>query len=431
MTPTTSSPRTMRLELMSRVEGEGGITIEVDQGRVRTVTLDIFEPPRFFEAFLCGRSYREVPDLVARICGICPVAYQMTAVKALENALCVTVSPETVALRRLLYCGEWLQSHALHMYMLQTPDYLGYSNVLDLAKDYPKEVERGFQLKKIGNRMMDVIGGRSIHPVNVCVGGFHKAPKKTEIAALRSDLESALDIAVRSLHLASTFEVPAFAPEAEWVALSSADGYSIYDGQLKSSRGIAGPVDQFEQLFLECHVPQSTALHSVRADLGTSYLVGPLARLNLNRERLLPVARDAAAKTTMKWPSMNPFAGIIARAIEMIHVCEEALRIIDDYREPVPAHVTIEPRRGEGCAATEAPRGTLYHRYRVSEQGLIEFAKIVPPTSQNLQRIEDDLRIMIPPMLDRSDTEILAMCEKLVRCYDPCISCSVHLVRMK
>ncbi len=430
MNQPTASARTLRLDLMTRVEGEGGITIEVDQKEVKNLTIDIFEPPRFFEAFLCGRSYKEVPDIVARICGICPVAYQMTAVKALESAFGITVSPEVVALRRLLYCAEWLQSHALHIYMLQAPDFLGYANVLDLAKDYPNEASRGLRLKKIGNRIMDVVGGRSIHPVNVCVGGFYKAPKKADIAALEDDLVWALDASVKTLHLVSTFTLPAFAPEVEYVGLSRADAYSIYDGQLLSSRGVGAEVEKFEQIFLECHVPQSTALHSVRADSGTSYFVGPLARLNLNRARLSPKAREATEHGPVSWPSKNPFSSIVARAIEMIHVCEEALSLVRNYREPSPAHIDVHPHRGDGCAATEAPRGIIYHRYRVNEQGLVEFAKIVPPTAQNLQRMEDDLRAFVPPMLDRPDNEVLAMSEKLVRCYDPCISCSVHLVKM-
>lgn len=428
---TSASARSLRLELMTRVEGEGGITLDVDQGQLRNVTIDIFEPPRFFEAFLCGRSYREVPDLVARICGICPVAYQLTAAKALENAFGITVSPEVVALRRLLYCGEWLQSHALHIYMLQAPDYLGYSNVLELAKDHPQEAQRGLRLQKIGNRIMDVVGGRSIHPVNVCVGGFYKAPKRDEIAALHDDLEWAIQGSVETLEMVSSFALPDASLDTEFVALSRADAYSIYDGQLRSSRGISSEVERFEQLFLECHMPHSTALHSVRADLGTSYFVGPLARVNLNFERLSARARETASKAPTGWPSMNRSASVIARAIEMIHVCEEALAVVKNYREPSPAHSSVEPRRGEGCAATEAPRGTLYHRYRVNEQGLVEFAKIVPPTAQNLQRMEDDLRSLVPPMLDRPDQEILAMSEKLVRCYDPCISCSVHMVRMR
>lgn len=430
MTREAGSTRTIKLEMMTRVEGEGGVSIDIEGGKLRNVTVDIFEPPRFFEAFLVGRSLFEVPDLVARICGICPVAYQITAAQALETALGATVTPEIRALRRLLYCGEWIQSHALHIYLLQAPDFLGYDSAISLATAHPDAVNRGLRLKRLGNQLMDVIGGRSVHPVNVCVGGFYRTPDRRELMAIKDELHSAIDEALRTVELVSSFNFRELTPEMEFVSLTHAREYPIDDGRLLLSRGIAAEVKDFEQLFLECHVPHSNALHSVRSDKGTSYFVGPLARINMNADRLGRRAGKAVSQCGVKWPSPNPYHGIVARAIELVYACEEALALLENYVEPASPRVECKPRRGEGCGATEAPRGLLYHRYRVSDHGLVESARIVPPTAQNLQRMEDDLRLLVPGMIDAPDAELVDACEKLVRSYDPCISCATHMVRL-
>jgi sulfhydrogenase subunit alpha len=428
-TTTPTSRRDIRVEALTRVEGEGGLSIELDGDRISSLTIDIYEPPRFFEAFLNGRHYDEVADITARICGICPVAYQMSAVHAIESAFGVTVTPEIRSLRRLLYCAEWIQSHALHIYLLNAPDFLGYESALALAKDFPKEVETGLRLKKIGNRLLEVLGGRASHPVSVCVGGFYKAPRRRDLLALRDELLWAVDASRQTLDLVTTFAFPSFEQDYEFVSLFHPDEYPMNERKLISSKGLRIEPSEFEKTFLEEHVSHSTALHSIRVDTRSSYFVGPLARVNLNSDLLMPPAREAAKRTGM-FPSRNPFTGIVARAVELIHACDEAAAIISAYQEPATSRVAFEPRPGEGCAATEAPRGVLYHRYRINSDGLVEFAKIVPPTAQNYRRMEDDLRMMIPPLLAESDETIRSRSEQLIRAYDPCISCSTHFLKL-
>jgi len=427
----TVAPRTLKVDYLTRVEGEGGLYVRVEDGAVRDVKLNIFEPPRFFEAFLRGRHLQEVPDIAARICGICPVAYQMSAVHALEAALGVKPGPEIRALRRLLYCAEWMESHALHIYLLHAPDFLGYESGVALAAEHPKEVERGLRLKKAGNRLLELLGGRATHPVSVCVGGFYKTPRKRDLLALRSELEWALGAAEETAQWVAGFQFPKFEAEYEFVCLSHPDEYPMNEGRIVSSDGVDVAVTDFEKLFKETQVKHSTALHSVRADRKTSYHVGPLARINLNFEKLTPRAKAAAKASGIGWPSRNPFTSIVARAVELVHACEEALALMDAYQEPERSRVECSLRAGEGAAATEAPRGTLYHRYRINDQGLVEYAKIVPPTSQNLHRMEDDLRLFLPGVLERPEAEITAMCEQLIRNYDPCISCSTHFLKLK
>ena len=421
----------IKVDYLTRVEGEGGLYVRAENGRVRDVKLQIFEPPRFFEAFLRGRYFQEVPDITARICGICPVAYQMSAVHALEAALGVTPGPEIRMLRRLLYCAEWIESHALHIYLLQAPDFLGYESALSLAADHPREVERGLRLKKIGNELLELMGGRATHPVSVCVGGFYKVPRRKELDKLREDLLWGLDAAKQTVAWVATLPFPKFAPKYEFVSVSHPNEYPMNERRIISSEGIDIDPSEFERVFPEEHVAHSTALHSVRADRGTSYFVGPLARINLNFDKLLPQAQTAARASGVSWPCRNPYMGIVARAVELTHAYEEALAVIEAYQEPATSRAEFKVHAGEGCAATEAPRGVLYHRYRIDDQGLVNLAKIIPPTAQNLRRMEDDLRELLPGVLQKPEAEIAQICENLVRNYDPCISCSTHFLKLR
>ncbi len=425
------SAKTIKVDYLTRVEGEGGLYIRSEGGEVRDVQLKIFEPPRFFEAFLRGRSFRDVPDITARICGICPVAYQMSSVHALEAALGVQPGPEIRLLRRLLYCAEWMESHALHIYLLNVPDFLGYESAVALAADHPREVERGLRLKKIGNNLLEQMGGRATHPVSVCVGGFYRVPRRKELEKFRGDLEWGLEASKETVELVSKLSFPELAPDYEFVSVSHPDEYPMNERRIVSSAGVDIDPSEFESVFLEEHVEHSTALHSVRAGKGSSYFVGPLARINLNFDKLLPQAKAAAESCGIAWPCRNPFMGIVARAVELVHAYEEALAILDTYREPASSRAEFDVHAGEGCAATEAPRGLLYHHYRINDQGLVEFAKIIPPTSQNMRRIEDDLREMLPGILEKPEAQIAQACENLVRCYDPCISCSTHFLKVK
>ncbi|HSN68128.1 MAG TPA: Ni/Fe hydrogenase subunit alpha, partial [Thermoanaerobaculia bacterium] len=387
MSEVATTSRAIRVECLTRVEGEGGLTLRVADGKLEDVRVDIFEPPRLFEGFLKGRHFSEVPDLTARICGICPVAYQMSSVHAIESALGVSVTPEIRALRRLLYCAEWIQSHALHIFLLQAPDFLGFESAITMAKEAPELVEKGLRLKKLGNRLMETLGGRASHPVSVCVGGFHKAPARRELDAFRDELGWAIDAAVDTVALVSGLAFPDLEPEYEFVSVAHPVDYPMNERAIVSSAGLSIDPEDYEDHFIEEQVEHSTALHSVRAGSGASYFVGPLARLTLHAEKLTPRARSAAEAAGIAGGSRNPFRGIVARAVELTFACEEALALIEAYRAPEPCRVPVTPGGGTGCAATEAPRGTLYHRYRLNSQGLVEAAKIMPPTAQNLRRI--------------------------------------------
>ncbi|MFN7805487.1 MAG: Ni/Fe hydrogenase subunit alpha [Planctomycetaceae bacterium] len=426
-----SETRTVRVEILSRVEGEGALHIETRQGRLERVELQIYEPPRLFESLLRGRPLEEAPDITARICGICPVAYQMTAVHALEKALEVRITPEIRRLRRLLYCGEWIESHALHMHLLHAPDFLGYDSGLAMAADHPQEVNRGLRLKKHGNQLLEVLGGRAIHPINVAVGGFHRAPHRERLQRLIPDFEWGLQGAIEATRWVAGLSFPDYSREYNFVALRHPDEYPFNEGAVASSRGETIDVDAYELHFEEVHVPHSTALHSETRPGGACYHVGPLARIALNREQLAEPARRLADELGFETPCGNPYRSIVARGLELVHAYAEALEILRDYREFQPHRMPYVPRQGAGCAATEAPRGLIFHRYGITAEGRIDFAKIVPPTSQNQKQIEDDLRDWLPGVLDRPDAELARSAEALVRNYDPCISCSTHFLRVQ
>ena len=424
----TSKTRTIAVNTIARVEGEGALRVTVKGGAVQDVELRIFEPPRFFEAFLEGRRFDEVPDIVARICGICPVAYQMSAVHALEQIFGLRVEGPLRDLRRLLYCGEWIESHALHVYLLQAPDFLGYESGLAMAKDHASVVERGLRIKKAGNAIMTLLGGRSVHPVSVKVGGFSRLPRRRELDAMKDELLWARDAAIDTVRWVATFDFPEFAPDYTFVALHHPDEYPLNEGRIVVSGGMDIPVDEFEQYFTEHQVPYSNALHCTVQ--GSSYLVGPLARVNLNADRLYPSVRHVLDATGLSLPLTNPFHGVVARSVEILYALEESLRLIDRYEIPSVPSPPVTVQAGVGMACTEAPRGILYHRYQVDGDGAIRKAKIVPPTSQNQGRIEEDLRLFIPRVLDRSNEEASLACERVIRCYDPCISCATHFLKL-
>ena len=421
--------RSIKVDYLARVEGEGGIHIKIQDKIVTDVRFDIFEPPRFFEAFLRGRLFTEAPDITARICGICPIAYQMSSIHAMESACGVSVTGQLRALRRLIYCGEWIESHALHVYMLHAPDFLGYQDVLQMAKDHGDAVKQALKLKKIGNELVTLVGGREIHPINLRVGGFYKLPTRKELDGLVDRLKWARDAAIKTVQLVATFPFPDFERDYEFVALRHESEYPFNEGRLVSNKGLNIAISEYENNFAEEHVWYSNALHSVMKGRG-AYHVGPLARLNLNFDRLTPMAQEAATAVGLKLPLINPFKSIVARSVETVFACEEALRIIQEYEMPEKACVDVHPRAGVGFGCTEAPRGILYHRYRLNEKGLIMDAKIIPPTSQNQKTMELDLREFVPSRLNLSQEKLTWQCEQAIRNYDPCISCATHFIKL-
>lgn len=422
--------RTINVDYLPRVEGEGALKVIVRDGVVQSVELNIFEPPRFFEAFLRGRGYHEAPDITSRICGICPIAYQMTAVHAMENALDVSITGPLRNLRRLIYCGEWIESLTLHIYMLHAPDFLGYDSAIDMARDHGDAVRRGLMLKKAGNDVMSLLGGREIHPINVRVGGFYRTPRRRELAPLVERLEWARDAALSTVRWVSSFDFPDRERDYEFVSLRHPDEYPFNEGRIVSSGGLNILPPAYDDHFEEMHIERSTALHSRIRGRG-AYLCGPLARYNLNFDRLSPIAQQAAREAGLGATCTNPYRSIVVRAVEVLYACDEALRIIAAYEEPERPAVAIEPRAATGYAATEAPRGLLYHRYRLTEDGSIADARIVPPTSQNQASIEEDLKGFVTDFLDLPDDQLRYRCEQTVRNYDPCISCATHFIRLE
>ena len=427
--------RTLFTRGLARVEGEGAMYVRVDGATVEEVRLDIYEPPRFFEAFLRGRSYTEPPDITARVCGICPVAYQTSACLAIEDACGAHLDGAIADLRRLLYCGEWIGSHALHIYMLHAPDFLGYPGVVEMAAEHREIVERGLALRSAGNAIMELLGGRSIHPVNVRVGGFYRAPSPAEFAPLARQLRSALPLALDTVRWVAGFDFPDFTCPHELLALADPGRYPIERGTLATSGGLAFTAAEFEQHIAEEQVPHSTALHARLTRNGTGrdgrYLTGPLARYSLNSALLPPLAAQAAAEAGLGPDCRNPFRSIVVRAVEVVCALEEALRLIEQYRQPAAPAVAVTARAGTGYGVSEAPRGVLYHRYDLDDDGVIRSARIVPPTSQNQRAIEDDLRRFVAARLDFDDTRLTSECEQAIRNYDPCISCSTHFLDLR
>jgi coenzyme F420-reducing hydrogenase alpha subunit len=423
--------RTIRTEALARVEGEGEMYVRVRGDEVEAVELRIYEPPRLFEALLRGRSFAEAPDITARICGICPVAYQTSACEAMEDALGVSISPEVRLLRRLIYCGEWLESHSLHLYMLHAPDFLGYESGFAMARDHAEVVERGLRTKKVGNELITAIGGREIHPINVRVGGFYKSPPRGDLEALRAGLERAREEAVQTVRWTAALPFPELERDYEFVALRSPVAeYPIDRGRIVSSLGIDTDATGFDDTFEEQQVPHSNALHSRVRGRG-SYLAGPMARFNLNLDRLSPAAREAAGEAGIGSGCRNPFQSIVVRGVEILYACDEALRLLDAYEPPDPPGLELEPRAAVGHGVSEAPRGLLYHRYDIGPEGEITRAQIVPPTSQNQRAIEEDLRRFVQANLGLDDEELTLRCEQTIRNYDPCISCATHFLRLE
>ncbi|TMS00340.1 Ni/Fe hydrogenase subunit alpha [Nonomuraea basaltis] len=422
--------KTIRVGGLTRVEGEGALLVRARNGRISDLQLKIYEPPRFFEALLRGRAHTEPPDITARICGICPVAYQMSACQALESICGITVDGPLRDLRLLLYYGEWIESHALHIYLLHAPDFLGYPSGVAMAADHRPLVERGLALKKAGNDLVAAVGGRAIHPINVRLGGFYRAPTPADLAPVAERLQSALETALATVEWVSGFDFPDVEHDYRFLALRHSSEYAILSGDVAVSDGTTFPVDDWPRHVVEEQVPHSTALHA-RLDGRPGYLTGPLARYALNALRLSPLALHAAADAGLGRVCRNPFRSIIVRAVEIVHACEEALRLIDGYTTPDPPFLPVEARPGVGHGASEAPRGTLYHRYRIDDNGLIAEADIVPPTAQNQARIEADLRALIQPRLNLPISRLTELCERAIRNHDPCISCSAHFLDLR
>jgi sulfhydrogenase subunit alpha len=421
--------KTIKVDYLARVEGEGAVRIRFRGEQVRDVEVRIFEPPRFFEAFLRGRSYTEVPDITARICGICPVAYQMSSCAAMEDALGIDAGPTIGALRRLFYCGEWIESHALHVFLLHAPDFLGYPDAIAMAREHREIVTAGLAIKKAGNAIVRAIGGREVHPINPRVGGFHSLPPRAALRELLPGLEHARQAALEALEWMGHLNYPDYETDYEFVAVDAGAEYPFIGNRIISSRGLDIAVRDYDRHFQEHQVPYSNALHSRLAQRG-AYLCGPLARFNLHFDKLSAEVRAAAARAGLAPPCLNPFKSIMVRAVEVAFALQEAIGLIERYEAEGAPFVPASVVAAVGHGVSEAPRGLLYHRYRIDDAGLIRDAKIVPPTSQNLASMEEDLRRLAPHMIAMTHPEATRLAEQSVRNYDPCISCATHFLKL-
>jgi coenzyme F420-reducing hydrogenase alpha subunit len=414
---------------LARVEGEGALELSIKDGRIDKLQLRIFEPPRLFEKLLEGRPYTDVPDIVARICGICPVAYQMSAVHAIESIFAVQVTPWIRAMRRLMYCGEWIESHALHIHLLAAPDFLGFDDAIAMAGQYPDEVRRGLKLQALGNQLIRMLGGRSVHPVGVCVGGFYNAPSIDAVKILLQEFKQALPLARELVRWTAQFNLPDDRQQFTCVSLRHADEYPMNEGRIVSSAGLDIAIGEYQDYFSETHAAHSTALHSHLN--GQPYLVGPLARINLNFDKLPVEVLQLISECGIEFPSNNMFHSVTARTIEIYLAFLEAINIMEKYELPLVAGVEITPKAGVGYGCTEAPRGILWHRYELNHQGDVVKATIIPPTSQNQARIEQDLQDSLKNFgLDHDDHALRLRCETVIRNYDPCISCATHFLKL-
>lgn len=428
-----TSQRTVKIEVpvLARVEGEGALELEIRDKQITQLKLRIFEPPRYFEKFIESHNCDDVIDMVARICGICPVAYQMTAVQAFENLFEIEPSPWVKAMRKAMYCGEWIQSHALHIHLLAAPDFMGFNSAIDMAEDHADIVRRGLRLQTLGNDLIALFGARSVHPVGIKVGGFYKAPAPEAVTEVVNRLNSARDDAESVIEWLADLPLPDNHQDFISVALQNESDYAIYRGNIVSDNGLNTPIETWQEHFEEKQLAHSTALYAYLH--GKPYLVGPLARLNLNQTHLPTATANCLAKTGIQFPSSNMFHSIIARAVEMHMVINQALDILENYH--VPEHACTEhwaPKAGVTYGASEAPRGVLWHRYEVDETGLVSAAQIVPPTSQNQARIEQDIaQSLMAYGLDHDNEQLRLRAETVIRNYDPCISCATHFLKLK
>jgi sulfhydrogenase subunit alpha len=421
--------KSIQVGYITRVEGEGSLSITVEDGELKNVQLKIFEPPRFFESLLCGRTVWEAPDITARVCGICPVAYQMSAVYGIENLAGVVLDKKIHDWRRLFYCGEWIQSHSLHIFMLHLPDFLGYPSLLAMVEDHKTLVQKGLSVKKVGSDIIQLLGGRDIHPINVCLGGFYRLPELKAVKSLLSDIWQAYDIMLTVIQILVGLDYPDVDREYEFLALKGDGEYPMCGGRVVSSLGLDIDVCEFENHIEEYQVRGSTALFS-RLKSGGSYLCGPMARLALNFEHLPMDLQDLAMRCGIGGGTSNPYRSILVRAVEILFALQESAQIIDGLECPDSSSAEFHVPAGTARWATEAPRGLLYHRYDVDEKGIIKAALLIPPTSQNQLSMEADLKELIGPYLQAESPQLEHLCERLIRNHDPCISCAAHFLRI-
>ncbi len=431
----------VNVEFLTRVEGHGHIVVDVDEGVLKTCQLRIVEAPRFFEAMLQGRSIFEAQHITSRICGICACGHSLASIQAAEAAIGFVASEQTLQLRNLLLHIEILDSHVLHFYILAAPDLLGAKSFIGLMENHGNDVRRALRMKKACNDICDILVGRHVHPISCVVGGFTKLPGLKDLDTIHKLLLQVREDLVPSVALATSLEFPHFKRDTEYVGLIADDQeYPLLSGDIGSTDGVRKKKEDYHAIINEFMVPHSSAKHARLSR--SSYMVGALARFNLNYDQLHPKAKEVAATIGLKALCINPYLNTAAQLVECTHCIEEAITIVEylmntgiDGSEAVIIGVneghSIPVQSGSGVGAVEVPRGLLFHHYQIDEEGIIIEANCVIPTAQNLQNIEDDMRKLVPELLDKNDEDIILSLEMLVRAYDPCISCSTHFLEVE
>jgi sulfhydrogenase subunit alpha len=418
----------IKLNHIAKIEGHTGFMASVVKGDVKSARFEVQEGIRLIEGILIGRHYADMPVVAQRICGICPVVHNLTAVKAVENAMGIKVTPETINLRKMLELGQMIHSHALHLFFLSLADFLDIENDLKLVEKYPEEAKEAIKLREYGMELVKIIGGRVVHPLTNEAGGFKKVPKLDEIQQLIEQGEKAISVAIKLGEFFKKIKLPNFSRETEYVCLEKKGEYAIYDGDIVSSRGMHIPVSKFENNFHELQRPREV-IKRVEVDGRTSYMVGAIARINIQRAKLRPQAEKYLADLDFKFSDYNPFHNVLYQMVEVIHSIEESIRLLNILAQSKLENALTKPyavKEGIGVAAVEAPRGTLYYHVDIDPKGYIKNVNIITPTAQFLAHLEDDIEAYIPEVMDLSAIDREKKLRAFVRAYDPCISCAVH-----
>ncbi len=422
----------INVKTISRVEGHGDLVLDVKNKKIEKLMFKIPESPRFFEAMLVGRKYDEPSHITSRICGICSVAHTCASLKATEKALDIKLSEQTIKLRKLMFHHECVQSNALHVYYLAAPDLFGVGSVFPLVKTHPEVVNIALRIKKMANDMVRIVGGRAIHPIRTVVGGFTKIPTMEEMLTMKKMLKACYPDLEASKEVFKTVKLPDFERETEYISISNAAEYALYDGSIKSTDGWEIDDQEYLDRINEKVVKHSTGKHCWSSR--DAYLVGALARFNNNYDKLSDNAKNYAEELGLKVPCYNPFMNNIAQFVEIIHSVDDSIRLIDEMMEDGldedKAMADISIKAGRGVGVIEAPRGLLIHDYTYNNKGRVEKANLIIPTNQNYANVEKDMEAMVPTIIDKSEDEIRLACEMLIRAYDPCISCSTHFINI-
>lgn len=421
-------PKRIDVDYFARTEGEAGLHAVISDGRLESMVLDIWEPPRFFEGWLVGRMYYEVPEFASRICGICPVSHHETATKAVEKAIGLKVDENTTNMRRLISWSQIVASHIIHLYMLALPDYVGHESVITMMPEYPDEIKRFLRMKTAANAVTDAIGGRALHTMSLIVGGFTRGTSNERLKELGENFKAVKEDAIEMTRLFAKLGMPEFKAERNYVSLTGDSEYPVNSGTLVSSEGLRTSEDDYRKHFRERQVPTANTKYTSLNDKPVR--VGAISRVNNNFDLLSPDAKALAKEIDYKVPNHNPLNNNLAQALEVVNGIDGCVDLINRVDAEKLGLVKHEVKGGEGGGITEAPRGSLYHWYRVNKQGVVEAADIVTPTAHNAYNLETDLRDLISSIAEKESEEIKFESEKLVRAYDPCFSCSVHIVKI-